>query len=169
MTARAWSPWCKASRPSAPAGPRRRRLAKLHADKGYDYDHLRRWLRSRNISPRIARNGIESSQRLGRHRGTVERTVAWLSGCRRLHRRCERKSGTLPGLRWDRRGAHVLPAPLAAGVRQRLCGYETFQAARNGWPSSVARKLRVPGCGWPSSRLAEASRPSQRTVSTRAR
>ncbi|ANZ15305.1 transposase family protein [Streptomyces noursei ATCC 11455] len=28
-------------------GPRRRRPAKLHADKGYDYDHLRRWLRKR--------------------------------------------------------------------------------------------------------------------------
>lgn len=36
--------------------------------------------------------GIESSQRLGRHRWTVERTVAWLSGCRRLHRRYERKA-----------------------------------------------------------------------------
>lgn len=74
-------------------GPRRRRPAKLHGDKGYDYDHLRRWLRSRNITPRIARKGIESSQRLGRHRWTVERTVAWLAGCRRLHRRYERKAG----------------------------------------------------------------------------
>lgn len=73
-------------------GPHRRRPAKLHADKGYDYDHLRKWLRSRNITPRIARKGIESSQRLGRHRWTVERTVAWLSGCRRLHRRYERKA-----------------------------------------------------------------------------
>lgn len=73
-------------------GPRRRRPAKLHGDKGYDYDHLRKWLRSRNITPRIARRGIESSQRLGRHRWTVERTVAWLSGCRRLHRRYERKA-----------------------------------------------------------------------------
>jgi transposase len=73
-------------------GPRRRRPAKLHGDKGYDYNHLRRWLRSRNITPRIARKGIESSQRLGRHRWTVERTVAWLAGCRRLHRRYERKA-----------------------------------------------------------------------------
>ncbi|WP_405966034.1 IS5 family transposase [Streptomyces sp. NBC_00723] len=73
-------------------GPRRRRPAKLRGDKGYDYDHLRRWLRSRNITPRIARRGIESSQRLGRHRWTVERTVAWLAGCRRLHRRYERKA-----------------------------------------------------------------------------
>ncbi|MEU9272457.1 transposase [Streptomyces sp. NPDC048251] len=73
-------------------GPRRRRPAKLHGDKGYDFDRLRAWLRSRNITPRIARRGLESSQRLGRHRWTVERTVAWLSGCRRLHRRYERKA-----------------------------------------------------------------------------
>ncbi|MFJ7416259.1 IS5 family transposase [Streptomyces sp. NPDC098077] len=73
-------------------GPRRRRPAKLHGDKGYDFDRLRAWLRSRNITPRIARRGLESSQRLGRHRWTVERTVAWLSGCRRLHRCYERKA-----------------------------------------------------------------------------
>ncbi|WP_199821293.1 IS5 family transposase [Streptomyces sp. NRRL B-3229] len=79
-------------------GPRRRRPTKLHGDNGYDYDHLRRWLRSRNITPRIARKGIESSQRLGRHRWTVERTVAWLAGCRRLHRRYQRKAEHFLGL-----------------------------------------------------------------------
>ncbi|MBP2579596.1 transposase [Streptomyces sp. PvR006] len=73
-------------------GPRRRLPAKLHADKGYDYDHLRRWLRRREIRHRIARKGVESSQRLGRHRWVVERTVSWLAGCRRLHRRYERKA-----------------------------------------------------------------------------
>jgi IS5 family transposase len=57
-------------------GPRRRRPAKLHADKGYDYGHLRRWLSKRGIRHRIARKGIESSQRLGRHRWVVERTVS---------------------------------------------------------------------------------------------
>ncbi|MFE9169882.1 IS5 family transposase [Streptomyces kebangsaanensis] len=72
-------------------GPRRRRPAKLHADKGYDYDHLRRWLRGRGIRHRIARRGVESSERLGRHRWVVERTVSWLAGCRRLHRRYERR------------------------------------------------------------------------------
>jgi transposase len=35
---------------------------------------------------------IESSTRLGRHRWVVERTVSWLAGCRRLHRRYERKA-----------------------------------------------------------------------------
>ncbi|MEV5283541.1 IS5 family transposase [Streptomyces sp. NPDC006703] len=72
-------------------GPRRRRPAKLHGDKGYDYDHLRNWLRRRQIVPRIARRGIEASDRLGRHRWVVERTMSWLNGCRRLHRRYERK------------------------------------------------------------------------------
>ncbi|MCO4699649.1 hypothetical protein LRR80_05746 [Streptomyces sp. RO-S4] len=73
-------------------GPRRRRPTKLHADKGYDHDNLRRWLRKRGIRHRIARKNIESSQRLGRHRWVVERTVSWLAGCRRLHRRYERKA-----------------------------------------------------------------------------
>ncbi|MFC7795763.1 IS5 family transposase [Streptomyces cinereoruber] len=73
-------------------GPRRRRPAKLHADKGYDYDYLRRWLHSRGIRHRIARRGVESSTRLGRHRWTIERTMSWLGGCRRLHRRYERKA-----------------------------------------------------------------------------
>ncbi|MGW0792960.1 transposase [Streptomyces sp. NPDC002911] len=53
-------------------GPRRRRPAKLHADKAYDNRHLRRWLRTREIAHRIARKGIESSKRLGRHRWTID-------------------------------------------------------------------------------------------------
>ncbi len=73
-------------------GRRRHRPGKLHAYKGYDYDHLRRWLRRRGIVQRIARKGIESSHRLGRHRWTVEFTMSWLAGCRRLRRRCERKA-----------------------------------------------------------------------------
>ncbi|MYV39704.1 IS5 family transposase [Streptomyces sp. SID1328] len=72
-------------------GPRPRRPGKLHGDKGYDYPHLRRWLREHGITPRIARRGTDSSQRLGRHRWVVERTMSWLAGSRRLHRRYERK------------------------------------------------------------------------------
>jgi hypothetical protein len=68
-------------------GRRRRRPGKLHADKGYDNAYLRRWLSKPGIRHRIARKGIETSQRLGRHRRTIERTMAWLAGCRRLHRR----------------------------------------------------------------------------------
>ncbi|MEV6086177.1 IS5 family transposase [Streptomyces parvulus] len=73
-------------------GPRRRRPAKLNANKGYDYDHLRKWLRERRIRHCIARKDIEFSTRLGRHRWVVERTVSWLAGCRRLHRRYELRS-----------------------------------------------------------------------------
>ncbi|MFF6984722.1 IS5 family transposase [Streptomyces sp. NPDC008343] len=82
-----------ASIPPVPSrrGPRRRRPAKLHGDNGYDYPHLRRWLLEQGITPHIARRGIDTSQRLGRHRWVVERTMSWLPGCRRLHRRNERK------------------------------------------------------------------------------
>lgn len=48
---------------------------------------------ARAIRHRIARKGVENSQRLGRHRWTIERTrtIAWLAGGR-LHRRYERKA-----------------------------------------------------------------------------
>jgi IS5 family transposase len=55
-------------RPRGQPGRPRRRPAKLHADKGYDYPACRRALRRRNISARIARRGVDSSTRLGRHR-----------------------------------------------------------------------------------------------------
>jgi transposase len=47
-------------------------------------------LRRRGIKSRIARKGIESSEKLGRHRWVVERTLAWLSKYRRLAIRYER-------------------------------------------------------------------------------
>ncbi|MFH8520656.1 IS5 family transposase [Streptomyces gelaticus] len=63
---------------------------KLHADKAYDIPELRRWLRGKRIGVRIARKGIESSERLGRRRWVIERTMSWLTGYRRLNHRCER-------------------------------------------------------------------------------
>jgi hypothetical protein len=57
-------------------GPRRRRPGKLHGDKGYDYRYLRQWLAARGIWHRLARKGVESSQRLGRHRWVVEQTMS---------------------------------------------------------------------------------------------
>lgn len=74
----------------SPRGPRRRRPGRLRADKGYDYPVHRRWLRARGIVPRIARRGVDSSERLGRYRWKIERTLAWLSGYRRLTMRYER-------------------------------------------------------------------------------
>jgi transposase len=75
-----------------PTGRRRRRPGKLHADKAYDHRRCRAYLRRRGIQPRIARRRIESSERLGRHRWTIERTRAWLGGFRRLRIREERDS-----------------------------------------------------------------------------
>lgn len=72
-------------------GRPRRRPTKLHADKGYDYAFCRAACRRRGIVPRIARKGIESSERLGRYRWVVERTLAWLGRLRRLAVRYERR------------------------------------------------------------------------------
>ena len=74
------------------------RPAELHADKAYDAAEKRRALRSRGITPRIARRGIDSSERLGRCRWVVERSLAWLLGYRRLGVRYERRADLLQGL-----------------------------------------------------------------------
>jgi transposase len=74
------------------SGRPRHRPGKLDADKGYDSAANRTWLRRRGIRVRIARRGIESSQRLGRHRWRVERALSWLSCYRRLAVRWDRDS-----------------------------------------------------------------------------
>jgi transposase len=73
-------------------GRRRKRPGKGHADKGYDIPRCRAALRRRHIRVRIARKGIDSSQRLGRDRWVVERTLAWLNRYRRLTVRYERRA-----------------------------------------------------------------------------
>lgn len=74
-----------------PRGRPRRRPEKLHADKAYDIPRCRKALTRRRIKVRIARKGVDSSERLGRHRWVVERTLAWLSAYRRLKIRYERR------------------------------------------------------------------------------
>ena len=74
------------------SGRRRCRPEKVYADKGYDARHCRAYLRRRGITARIARRGIESSQRLGRHRWRVERALSWLSCSRHLQIRWDRGS-----------------------------------------------------------------------------
>jgi len=83
--------------PRGRPGRPRKRPAKLHGDKGYDYLRCRRALRRCGITPRIARRGVESSQRLGRHRHVVERSLAWLVGYRRPQVRYERRADVLRG------------------------------------------------------------------------
>ena len=51
---------------------------------------------SARITPRIARKGVESSERLGRFRWVVERSLSWIVAFRRL------------ALRYDRQAAAVL-------------------------------------------------------------
>ena len=84
--------------PRGKPGWTRKRPAMLHGDKGYDAAALRGALRVRGITPRLARCGIESSERLGQYRWVVERTQAWLLGCRRLGVRDELRADLLQGL-----------------------------------------------------------------------
>jgi transposase len=72
-------------------GRPRKRPSKLHADKGYDYKRCRAHLRQRGIASRIARRGVESSERLGKHRWVVERTHGWFAGFGKLRIRFERR------------------------------------------------------------------------------
>ncbi len=79
-------------------GHPRRRPAKLHGDKGYDNPRVRRYLRRRGITARIARIGVDSSARLGRHRWVVERTLGWLLSYKRLALRYDRTATTITAL-----------------------------------------------------------------------
>jgi len=57
-------------------GRPRKRPKKPQADKGYDFGRWRKASREWGIKARIAQRGVESSERLGRHRWVVERTLA---------------------------------------------------------------------------------------------
>jgi hypothetical protein len=78
-------------------GPEKRTIAKAWhrapARPYYDSGANRAYLRRRGIRARIARRGVESSVRLGRHRWRVERSLSWLSCWRRLGVRWDRDSG----------------------------------------------------------------------------
>jgi transposase len=72
-------------------GRPRRRPNKLHADKAYDHRRCRDACRRRRMRPRIARRGVDTSQKLGRYRWVIERTFAWFNKLRRLTIRYERR------------------------------------------------------------------------------
>jgi IS5 family transposase len=95
-------------------GRPRRRPAKLHADKGYGYRRCRDACAERGIKHRIARKGVESTTRLGRHRWIVERTLAWLARYRRLTIRYERRVAT------HRAFLHLACALICFNFLQRL-------------------------------------------------
>jgi IS5 family transposase len=94
-----------------PRGRPRQRPAKLHADKGYDFPRCRRNLRRRGIIPRIARRGVDTSQRLGRYRWVVERSFAWINQFRRLIVRYRTPCRHLPRLPHPCGRNHLPPNP----------------------------------------------------------
>ncbi len=74
------------SMPTSRRGGRRRprrRPAKFHRDEDDDAPRVRRYLRHRGISARIARIGRDFSARLGRHGRVVERIHGWLLSYKR--------------------------------------------------------------------------------------
>ncbi len=81
-------------------GPRRRRPAKLHADKGYDYPHLRAWLRRR----RIPRGSPAAAWRTA---------LGWAgtAGSRAINRLADRLPPADPAVRAIRPAVHRIPHP----------------------------------------------------------
>ena len=98
-----------------PRGRPRRRPTKGHGDKAYDARKHRAALRRRHIRPRIARRGVDASERLGRHRWKVERTLSWLHRLRRLRVRDERRADIHEAF------LHLGAALLTWDAIQRLC------------------------------------------------
>lgn len=73
-------------------GRPRRRPRALLADRGYDAEPHRRWLRALRIRPHIARRRTPHGSGLGKQRWVVERSFAWLHQMRRLRTRFERRA-----------------------------------------------------------------------------
>ena len=73
-------------------GRPRRRPRALLADRGYDAEPHRRWLKTLHIRPLIGRRRTPHGSGLGKQRWVVERTIAWLHQMRRLRTRFERRA-----------------------------------------------------------------------------
>ncbi|WP_370040787.1 transposase [Micromonospora sp. M71_S20] len=90
-------------------GRPRQRPDRIYADRGYDFDKYRRELRTRGITPVIARRGVPHGSGLGTRRWVVEQAIALLHWFRRLRTRWEIRDDiheafrTLPAAdRWRR-------------------------------------------------------------------
>lgn len=73
-------------------GRPRRRPDRVYADRGYDHDSYWRQVRSRGITPVIARRETPHGSGLGRVCWVIERTFAWLHQFKRLLARYERRA-----------------------------------------------------------------------------
>ena len=71
-------------------GRPKRRPRTVFADRGYDHD--KKMVRQRRITPKIARRGDAHGSGLGKKRWVVERTFSWLHNFRRLRTRYERRA-----------------------------------------------------------------------------
>jgi transposase len=74
---------------------RRRRPRRLAGDRGYSYDHVRRWLRRHRVVPVIPTRSNQPSEAdfdrdAYRRRNVVERCVNWMKENRRLGTRHEK-------------------------------------------------------------------------------
>ena len=118
-----------------PSGRRRWRPEKVHADKAYDSRSCRASCRLRGIVPRIARRGVESSERLGRYRWVVERTFAWLHRFRRLVIRYERRA--------DIHLAFLLLACAIICFKLRSLSFVTSPTAQDGTNSNTNESSRT--------------------------
>jgi IS5 family transposase len=72
-------------------GRPRRRPKVVQADRGYDSQEQRVWLREHGIRPLLAKRGTAHGSGLGTTRWVIERTIAWLHHFRRLRIRWERR------------------------------------------------------------------------------
>ncbi|MER6958069.1 hypothetical protein [Streptomyces sp. NPDC000618] len=81
------------------------------------------WLRERGLVACIARPGIDSGERLGRHRRKIERSIAWLFGYRRLTVRYERKGSHYRRCMRDMTAVSAVAGWLL-GHRRRLRGLQ---------------------------------------------
>jgi len=73
-------------------GRPRQRPKRLFADRAYDSQSVRRFLRQLKITPYLAKRNTEHGSGLGKYRWVVERTISWLHGLRRLRMRWERRA-----------------------------------------------------------------------------
>ncbi len=73
-------------------GRPRHRPERVQADRGFDAEAHRHWLRAHHMEPVLAKRGTPHGSGLGKTRWVVERTLAWVHQFRRLR------------VRWERRG-----------------------------------------------------------------
>jgi transposase len=73
-------------------GRPKRRPERVYGDRAYHSQKVRRQLRARRITTRVARPKARHGSGLGHRRWVVERTISWLHQYRRLRVRYERRA-----------------------------------------------------------------------------